>query len=119
MVPQISAILGSVSMVLMIMEIKVLITLHRISFHLVRPFEERLVFNLFQNLLYWFSEHSIDRLGVGRSLLPDNIFLGSVIMDPVRPEIPHLLRDHLSLSFPLQLVLLYPSILIKIGRAHV
>ena len=111
--PQISTILGSVPMVLMIMAIKALITLQRISCHLVRPFEKRLVFNLFQNLLYWFSEHSIDHLGIGRSLLPDKIFPRSVVMDPVRPEILPLLRDHLSISFPLQLVLLYPSVLIN------
>ena len=34
-------------------------------------------------------------------------------MELVRLEIPPLLRDHLCLSFPLQLVLLYPSILIN------
>ena len=34
-------------------------------------------------------------------------------MELVQLEIPPLLRDHLCLSFPLQLVLLYPSILIN------
>ena len=34
-------------------------------------------------------------------------------MELVRLEIPPLLRDHLCLSFPLQLVFLYPSILIN------
>ena len=52
MIPQISAILGSVPMVLMIMAIKALITPHRISYHLIRSLEERLIFNLLQNLLY-------------------------------------------------------------------
>ena len=113
MIPQISAILGSVPMVLMIMAIKVLITPHRISYHLIWPFEERLIFNLLQNLLYWLSEHSINRLGVGRSRLLNKIFPRSVVLDSIRPEIPPLLRDHLSISFTLQLVLLYPSILIN------
>ena len=111
--PQVSTILGSVSMVLMIMAIKALITPHRISYHLVQPFEEQLVFNLLQNLLYWFSKHSINCLDVGRSWLPNKIFPRSIIIEPVRPEIPHLLRDHLCLSFPLQSVLLYPSVLIN------
>ena len=112
--PQVSAILGSVPMVLMIMAIKVLITPHMISCHLVQPFEERLIFNLLQNLLYWFLEHSIHRLSIGRSWLPNKIFPRSVIMGPVLPEIPPLLRDHLCLSFPLQLVFLYSSVLINL-----
>ena len=113
MVPQVSAILGSVSMVLMILAIKALITPHRISCHLVRPFEERLVFNLFQNLLYWFSEHSINHLGVGRSRLPNKVSPRSVIIVSIRLEIPPLLRDHLSLSFPLQLVFFYHFVLVN------
>ena len=108
-----STILGSVPMVLMIMAINALITLNRISCHLIRSLEERLVFNLLQNLLYWLSEHSINRLGIGRSRLPNKIFARSIVLDLIRLEIPPLLRDHFSLSFPLQLVLLYPSILIN------
>ena len=107
MVPQVSTILDSVPMVLMIMAIEALITPHRISCHLVRPFEEWLVCNPFQNLLYWFLEHSIHCLSVGRFWLPNKIFPRSVIIGPVQPEIPPLLRDHLCLSFPLRLVLLY------------
>ena len=113
MVPQVSAILGSVSMVLMILAIKVLITPHRISYHLVRPFKEQLIFNLLQNLLYWFSEHSINHLGVGRSWLPNKVLPRSVIIVSVRPKIPPLLRDHLNLSFPLHLVFFYPSVLVN------
>ena len=101
-------------MVLMVMAIEALITPHRISCHLVRPFEERLILNILQNLLYWFSKHSIHRLSVGRSWLPNKIFLRSVIMRSVRLEIPHLLRDHLLFSLPLQLVLLYSSVLINL-----
>ena len=114
MVPQVSTILGSVLVVLMIMAIEVLIMPYRISCHLVQPFKERLIFNLLQNLLYWFLEHNIHRLGVGKSWLPNKIFPRSVIMGPVRPEIPHLLRDHLCLSSSLQLVLLYSFVLINL-----
>ena len=70
-------------------------------------------FNLLQNLLYWLSEHSINRLGISRSRLPNKIFPRSVVLDLIPLEIPPLLRDHLSFSFPLQLVLFYPSILIN------
>ena len=83
MVSQIPAVIRCVPMVLMIMEIEALITPHRISYHLVRPFEEQLVFNLLQNLLYWFSEHSIHRMSVGRSWFPNKIFPRLVIMGPV------------------------------------
>ena len=113
MVSQVSAILGSASMVLMILAIKVLITPHKIFCHHIRPFEERLIFNLLQNLLYWFSEHSINHLGVGKSWLPNKVFPRSVIIVSIRPEIPPLLRNHLSLSFPLQLVFFYPFELVN------
>ena len=112
-VPQVSAILGSVSMILMILAVKVLIAPHRISCHLFQPFKEQLVFNLFQNLLYWFSEYGINRLGVGRSWLPNKIIPRSVIVVPIQPEIPPLLRDHLSLSFSLQLVFFYSSVFVN------
>ena len=65
MIPQISAILGGMSMILMILAVKVLVTIHRISCHLIRSSEERLVLNLFQNLLHWFSKHNINCLSVG------------------------------------------------------
>ena len=113
MTPQVSAILGGVSMVLVILVIKTLITPHRISYHLIRSFEERFVFNLLQNLLYWFLEHSINHLGAGRSRLSNKVFSRSVIIVSVRLEIPPLLRDYLSLSFPLQLVFFYPSVLVN------
>ena len=70
MVPQVSTILSSVPMVLMIMAIEALITPHRISCHLVRPFEEWLIFHLFQDLMYWVSEHSVYCLRIGGPRLP-------------------------------------------------
>ena len=66
MVPQIPAILHSVSLVLMVLAIKALVTPHGVSSHLVRPFEEQLILNLLQNLMLQFSEHCINRLGVSR-----------------------------------------------------
>ena len=86
-------------MVLMILAIKVPVASHRISCHLVWPFEEQLILNLLQHLLHWLSKHSINHLGVSRSWLPNKVFLRSVIIVSVRPKIPSLLRDYLSLSF--------------------
>ena len=47
MVPQIPAAFCSVPLVLMILAIKVLVVSHGVSSHLVRPFEEWLILNLF------------------------------------------------------------------------
>ena len=66
MVPQIPAILRSVSLVLMVLAIKVLVAPCGVSSHLVQPFEKWLVLDLFQNLTHQFLEHGIDHLGVGR-----------------------------------------------------
>ena len=115
MIPQISAILGSVPMILMIMAIKVLLTLHRISCHLIHPPEERLVFNLLQDLLYWLSKYNINRLGVGKSRLPNKIFLRSVVLDPIRSDLKSLLSWGTTFAFPFPCnwffsILLYLSI---------
>ena len=66
MIPQIPAVLGGVSLVLVVVEIKALIAPHGIYCHLVWPFEEWLILNLFQYLVHWLSEHSINRLNVSR-----------------------------------------------------
>ena len=113
MISQVSAILSSVPMIMMIMTIKALVTPHRISCHFIRLLEEQLVLNLLQDLLYWLLKHIINHLGVGRSRLPNKILPRSIVLDSIRPKIPHLLRDRLRLSFPLQLVLNYPPILIN------
>ena len=47
MVPQISIILGGVSLVLVVVAIKALVVSHGISCHLILPFEERFILNLF------------------------------------------------------------------------
>ena len=54
------------ALVLVVVAIKALITPHGISCHLVWPFEERLILNLFQYLVHWLSEHSINYISVGR-----------------------------------------------------
>ena len=63
--------------------------------------------------MHWFSKYGVNRLRNCRPRLPSKIPPGSVIVIAVRPEIPPLLRDNLTLSFTLLLVLLNPLILIN------
>ena len=86
---------------------------HGVSCHLIWPFEEWLVLDLLQNLVYWLLEHSINYLPVSRFRLPCKVPPRSVIIVPVPPEIPYLLRDNLSLSFPLLLVFLNPFLFVN------
>ena len=113
MIPQILVVLGDVSLVLVVVVIKVLITPYEISCHLIWPFEEWLILNLFQYLVHWLLEHNINRMSVGRPWVPSKVSPRSVIIVSIRPEIPPLLRDNLSLSFPLLLVFLNPFVLIN------
>ena len=64
MVSQIPTVLYNVSLVLMVLAIKALVAPHGVSSHLVWPFEERLILNLLQNLMYQFSEHRINLLSI-------------------------------------------------------
>ena len=113
MVPQISTVFSSMSLILMILAIKVLIAPHEVSYHLIWPFEDWLILNLLQNLLHRFPEHCVNRLSIDESRLPSKVPPRSVFGVSVRPEIPPLSRDNLRLSFPLLLVFLNPLILIN------
>ena len=62
MILQTSAILSSVTMVSMVLTIEISVSLFRVSHHLIGPFEEWLVFNLFQDLMHRLSEYSSDYL---------------------------------------------------------
>ena len=64
MVSQIPTVLHNVSLVLMVLAIKALVAPHGVSSHLVWPFEERLILNILQNLMYQFSEHRINLLSI-------------------------------------------------------
>ena len=63
--------------------------------------------------MYWLSEYRANHLSSGRPRLPNKVSSGLVIFVSVRPKIPHILRDNLSLPFPLLLVLLDPLILVN------
>ena len=102
-------------MVSMILTIEISVSLFRVSHHLIGPFEEGLVFNIFQDLMHGLSEYSSDYLVVTGYLLLSVIPSRPVIIIPVRPEFSPFLRDKLSFPFSLLLLLLiifYPFILI-------
>ena len=65
MIPQISIVPRNVSLVL-VLAIKALIAPYRVSCHLIFPFEERLILDLFLNLVHRISEHCINHLSIGR-----------------------------------------------------
>ena len=101
------------SVVLVILAIKVLISLRGLYRHLIRPSKVWLVFYFFQHLMHWFSKYSPDILCIGCLRLPCEISHQAIVGISVRLEIPPLLRDDLLLSFALQLVFLYSLVLIN------
>ena len=66
MIPQIPAVLGDVSLVLVVEAIKALIAPHGVPCHLIWPSEKWPILNLFKNLMHQLLEHSIDRLSISR-----------------------------------------------------
>ena len=66
MIPQILAVLGGVSLVLVVVAIKALIAPLGVPCHLIWPSKEWLILNLFKNLMHRFLEHSIDHLSISR-----------------------------------------------------
>ena len=99
--------------VLVVLAIKTLIALQGVTSHLIWPFKKWLVFYFLQDLVFWFSEHRVNHLSSGRPRFPSKVSLRPVIIVSVRPEIPSLLRDNLSLPLPLLLVFIDPLILIN------
>ena len=101
------------SVVLVILAIKVLISLRGLSRHLIQPSKVWLVLDFFQHLIHWFSEYNPDILRIGCLQLPYEISPRAIVGISIRPEIPPLLRDDLLLSLTLQLVFLYSLVLIN------
>ena len=103
------------TVVFMILTIEIPVSLFRVSHHLIGPFEEWLIFNLFQDLVHGLSEYSFNYLAVTGYLLLGIIPSRPVIIVPVRPKLSSFLRDKLSFPFSLLLLLLiifYPLIFI-------
>ena len=95
---------------------KALITLHGVTSHLIWPLKEWLVLNFLQDSVYSFSEHRVNHLSSGRPQLPSKVSPRPVIVVAIRPEIPPLLRDNLSL--PLRFLLVFLDLLILISSVH-
>ena len=95
---------------LMIVAIEVLIVLCGVSSHFIWLLEKWFILNFLQNLTDRFSKHCINYWG---NNLPYIIPSQPIVIIPVRPEIPHLLRDNLNLTFPLLLVFLSPLVFIN------
>ena len=100
-ISKVPAVLRDVSVVLVILAIKVLISLHGLSRHLIQPPKVWLVLDFFQHLMHWFSEYSPDSLRIGCLRLPCEISPQTIVVISVRPKIPPLLRDNLLLSLAL------------------
>ena len=98
------------SLFLIVLAMKALVASHRVSSYLVWLFKVRLIFYLLQDLMYWFSKHRFNHLSSYRPRLPSKISSGSIIVVSVRPKVPSLLRDNLSLPLPLLLVFLDPLV---------
>ena len=113
MVSQSSTVLGGMPPLLVVLVMEALVTPQGISSHFVWPFEVGLVLDLLQDLMHWFLEHSVNHLRNRRSRLFNKIPSGSVIVVSVRPEIPPILRDNLTLPLALLLVFLDPLVLIN------
>ena len=109
---EVPAILHGVFVVLVILPIKVMISLHGLSRHLIQPSKVWLVLEFFKHLMHWFSEYSPDILHIGCLRLPCEISPRVIIGISVRPEIPPLLKDNLLLSLTLQLFFLHSLVLI-------
>ena len=113
-VPEVLAILRGMSVVLVVLAIKVLVSLRGLSRHLIRPSKVWLDLDFFQHLMHWFSEYSPDVLHIGCLRLPYEISPWATVGISVRPEIPPLLRDNLLLSLALLLVFFYLLVLIDL-----
>ena len=96
----------------MIMAIEVLIALCGVSSHFIWLLEKWFILNFLKNLTDQFLEHCINRLSVDRPCLSYIIPSRPIVIISVRLEILSLLRDHLSLPFPLLLVVFDPFVLI-------
>ena len=100
------------SVVLVVLAIKVLVSLCELSHHLIRPSKVWFALDFFQYLMHGFSEYSPDVLRVSCLRLPCEISPQVTVGVSVRPEIHPFLRDNLLLSLALHLVFFYSLVLI-------
>ena len=63
--------------------------------------------------MHWFLKHRANHLSSNRPRLPSKVSSRPIIIVSVQPEISPILKDNLSLPFPLLLVFLDPFILVN------
>ena len=110
MVLESSTVLGGMSLLLVVLAMETLVEPHGVSSYLVWPFEVWFILDLLQDLMYWLLEHRVNHLGSCGPRLPSKIPSRFVIVIAVRPNIPPLLRDNLTLPLALLLVFLDPLV---------
>ena len=109
---EVPAVLCGMSVVLVVLAIKVLVSLRGFSCHFILPSKVRFALDFLQHLMHWFSEDSPDVLRIGCLRLPREVSFQATIGVSVRLEIPIFLRDNLLFSLALHLVFFYSFILI-------
>ena len=72
-IPEVPTILRGMSVVLVVLAIKVLVSLCGLSRHLIWSSKVWFAFDFFQHLMHWFLEYSPDVLRVGYLRLPCEI----------------------------------------------
>ena len=92
---------------------KALVTFYGVSPYLVWPFEIQFILDFFQNLVHGFSEYNSNHLSGSWARMPNKISPWLAVVIPIRPKISSVLRNYLSLSFSLLLVLFNPLMLIN------
>ena len=98
-----STIFNRMSPILVVMAIQTLISLGRISPHLIRPFKVWLPFYFLKDLIHWLFKHRVDQLCISPRWLIGEISLGSIMTISSYPRIS-LFREDFGLSFPLGLI---------------
>ena len=92
---------------------KTLITLHRVSFHLIWSFKVWLILYPFQDLVHRLPKHRDGYLGSGRPSMSRKISPEAIIVMPFRPKISLVLGNYLRLPLSLLLIIFNQFILIN------
>ena len=111
-IPEVPAVLRGMSVVLVVLAIKVLVSLRGFSRHLIQLSKVRFALDFLQHLMHRFSGDSLDVLRIGCLRLPREVSPRATVDVSVRLEIPLFLRDNLLFSFALHLVFFYSFIVI-------
>ena len=102
----------------MVLAMKTLIMLHRVSFHLIWPFKVWLILYPFQDLVHRLPKHRDGYLGSGRPSMSSKISPEMIIVMPFRPKISSVLGNYLRLRLPLSLFLIILNPFILINSIH-